>query len=145
MYLHSFAFTEISLRNGNSHCFFVITVLLVGGKEDLLFYSAPSSSVKRDCWGIKVYACVSGSSQLISLKYSRLGCCSICWGGGTTATWVLSGNTASRFQQSARQLFSGFLVWFPGIFPGVVGGYALHFKALRFLNQPIAWVGYGLF
>lgn len=37
-YLHSCAFTEISLRSGNSHCLFMITALLVGGKEDLFAF-----------------------------------------------------------------------------------------------------------
>lgn len=86
-------------------CSWLLCYWLEGRKINLFafFYSAPSSifSVKRDCWGIKAYACVSGSSQLISLKYSRLGCCSICWGGGCAATRALSRNTANRFQQSA--------------------------------------------
>lgn len=59
----------------------------------------------------------------------------------SSPTWVLSRNTSSSFQQWASLMFSDFLVFFPG----VSGGYALWFKAWRFLIQFVEWVDYGLF
>lgn len=61
--LQNFAPAEISLRNGNRHCLFVITVLLVGRKNNnfLNFFSSSPSS-------IKMYAYVSGNSHPIALS-----------------------------------------------------------------------------
>lgn len=95
----------------------MITVLLVGRKENefVYFFSSTPSS-------IEVYVCVSENSHLITLSTvgedavpsAELG-----------QQKVLRRNISSRFHQSASQMFSGFLVFFLGIFPGVSGGYAL--------------------